>query len=488
MVDSHQVVLVTAVILKLFRTQGSRERRDQIRFRYLIERLGVAGVGDYLKQNLDFPLQPCDILPPPPTNHEDFLGWFKQKQDDLWAVGVCIPVGRLRWDQLEGMAAIALRWGDGTLRTTHDQSMIIPNIPTRFKKEVCADLASYGLSEEADSITRNVVACTGKQFCNLAVTETKGYALQLIERLRKKALVLHGIRIHMSGCINACGQHHTADIGLKGVRVRRLLGAKDGFDVFLGGAMNRQVQLALPYKMGVDVDQMPHLVEEVIREYYLHRTPGQTFSAYWRQRLDGATEAKALEEDYRPPTWVCEKCDHRHQGEDPPVFCPSCSALRRHFARLETEEGPNGSSKVQRSHSMPQYQQAKPAHQIQQSGTTPQAQKMEQTPSLPIQDQNGFCKVALVSSIPQGRGLCIQVNGKEIALFRVNGGIYAIDNLCPHEGGSLADGEIKGKIVTCPLHAWTFDACTGCGIEPGDAQVARYETRIEKEDVFIKMK
>ena len=537
LVKVEQVVEVTAAILRLFRTKGSREKRDQIRFRYLIEKIGIAGVLEHLKENLNFSLEPCDISPPPPREHEDFLGWFKQRQEDLWALGVCIPVGRLAWNQLEGMAVIASRWGDATLRTTHDQEIIIPNIPTRFKDEVSADLAKYGLSAESDSVTRNVVACTGRQFCNLAVTETKGYALQLIEKLKKRALVLHGIRIHMSGCINSCAQHHTADIGLKGVRVRRLMGAKDGFDVFLGGAINRQVQLALPYKAGVDVDQLPHVIEEVIKEYYLHRKPGQTFSDYWRERLDGATLVNVLEKDYRPPTWICEKCEYKHLGEDPPIFCPSCSALRRHFARLEEtlEEVPQIDKKEEISqYPSPAILQKKEERQLSEgSGSFPTPHPERSPEAVPrggvegsiVRDpsirplgslrvtpeeknsprgqlsydhlsnfqQRGpettheFQKVAQVSSIPQGRGFCVKINGKEIALFRVNGSIYAIDNLCPHEGGSLAEGEIKDNIVTCPLHGWTFNACTGCGIDPSDAKVARYETKIEGEEVLVKV-
>ncbi len=468
-VEDNRVVDVTASLLRLFRTQGSREKRDQIRFRYLIERIGLDGVWDHLKKSLNFSLEHDETPPPPSAGHEDFMGWFKQKQEDLWALGVCIPVGRLSWSQVEGLAVIASRWGNGTLRTTHDQGIIIPNVPTRFKEEVSSDLAQYGLSSESDSITRNVVVCTGKQFCNLAVTETKGYALQLIERLKKRALVLHGIRIHLSGCLNACAQHHTADIGLKGVRVRRLLGAADGFDVFLGGAINRRVQLALPYKAGVDVDQLPHVIEEAVQEYYLQRKPGQTFSDYWRERLDGTTQAptvlsgqaNVLEQDYQMPVWICEKCEYRHLGEDPPVFCPSCSALRRHFARLEE----NTSSPI------PSTKEGN------QPGTSPLQQ---------MQTPDGFQKAAQGSDIPEGRGLCVKIGGKEIALFRVEGKICAIDNLCPHEGGSLAEGEIRDKVVTCPLHHWTFNACTGCGIDPSDQKVDRYETQMRGEEVWIK--
>jgi len=346
----------------------------------------------------------------------------------------------------------------------------VPYIPTRFKEEVVRDLARYGLSPEADTIVRNVVACTGKQFCNIAVSETKSHALQLIEDLRKRALVLHGIRIHMSGCPSSCAGHHIADIGLKGVRVRRLLGTEEGFDVFLGGGIHRGVQLGLPYKAGVDVGQLPQLIEEVVQEYYLNHKPGQSFSDYWRECLEGATQAKVLEEDYRPPVWVCEKCEYHYRGEDPPVFCPSCSALRRHFARIEEKDGD------------PNLVEAGESLQVSSGKESEMPQIQEESPP-----EEGFRKVALAQAVSPGKGLKVILEDKEIALFRFQDRIFAIDNLCPHEGGSLADGEITNNIVTCPLHGWTFDVCRGCGIDPSDQKVSSYEVRVEGEDVWIKL-
>ena len=135
----------------------------------------------------------------------------------------------------------------------------------------------------------------------------------------------------------SCAQHHTADIGLKGVRVRRLIGTREGYDVYLGGGVAGDIHLARRYKLGVDIDQLPFLVEEVVQEYYLKHRAGQTFSAYWRERLRAEVAAdpvKVGEAEYCPDTWVCERCEYRHRGEDPPVFCPGCAGVRRLFVRV----------------------------------------------------------------------------------------------------------------------------------------------------------
>lgn len=338
LVPPERVVEVVRALLNLFCEQGSREKRDRARFAYLVEALGVEGVLAELDQRLEMPLVPCTSPPELPAGHDDLVGWLGQRQAGKWALGLAAPVGRLGWQQLEGLSIAAKRWASGMLRCTLDQGIVVVDVPTGFKDAVATMAARYGLSGQADSIVRNVVACTGKQFCNIAVTETKAHALKLIDELRRRALAMHGIRIHISGCPSACALHHTADIGLKGVRVRRLLGTREGFDVYLGGGINSQLHLALPYKTGVDVDQLPQLVEEVLREFYLRHKPGQTFSSFWRERLRDTRAAATGERDYCPPVWECERCGHHFHGEDPPIYCPQCAGLRRHFARLELED------------------------------------------------------------------------------------------------------------------------------------------------------
>jgi precorrin-3B synthase len=350
-VRPDQVVDVTRALFDLFREQGSREKRNRSRFRFLIEAIGVGGVLEYLEQHLPFPLQPCVAEPIPAGQYDDLIGWFPQTDPKLWTMGLCVPLGRMTWRQLEGLALLSKKWGDGQLRTTHEQGIAVINIPTGFREAAATDAAALGLTIYADPLARNTMACTGNQFCNIAVTETKGNMLQLTEKLRQRSLMLHGIRIHMSGCPSNCAQHLTADVGLKGVRVRRLLGTREGFDVFLGGGIAGRVHLGMPYKLGVDVDQLPQLIEEVTNEFYLKHKAGQTFSAYWREILQDRKANKVTDDDYSPPTWICDGCDYHHIAEDPPVFCPSCAGLRRLFARVEEEY-------IEQFHKSPQAVQA----------------------------------------------------------------------------------------------------------------------------------
>ncbi len=452
LVRPEEAVDVTRSILDLFRAKGTREKRNAARFCFLVKEIGPEGVLAWLDERLPFRLQRCDERPAPAASYDELIGWFRQQDPQLWTMGLSVPLGRLSWRQLEGLAILSSKWGDGQLRTTHEQGIAVINIPTRFKDAAAIDAAALGLSMHADSLDRNTMACTGSQFCNIAVTETKGHMFQLLEKLRKKQVKLEGIRIHMSGCPSSCAQHFTADIGLKGVRVRRLLGTREGFDVFLAGGIGGQVEMGRPYRLGVDVDQLPALIEEVVAEYYLHHRPGQTFSAYWRERLPADDAAKAGDDDYHPPIWICEKCQHRHAGIDPPVFCPNCAGLRRFFARLEdlAADAPAGKS----------------------------AEGPERA--------DGFVYAAEASAVKEDAGVAVEFGGNEIALFRVGDQVHAIDNACPHEGAPLAQGSVQNGVITCPWHGWTFHACSGCSLAPAGHDVAKYETLVEEGKVYVK--
>lgn len=133
----------------------------------------------------------------------------------------------------------------------------------------------------------------------------------------------------MSGCANACAQHHTADIGLKGVKVRKGLKIVDGFDLYLGGGVSDQLELGILHKKGVPFGQLAESLEQLIREFHTHRQDGESFSAFWRRRLGpGEPEVVAPEE---LPTWRCEECGYLHTGQNSPGFCPRCAAVRTRF-------------------------------------------------------------------------------------------------------------------------------------------------------------
>jgi nitrite reductase/ring-hydroxylating ferredoxin subunit len=215
--------------------------------------------------------------------------------------------------------------------------------------------------------------------------------------------------------------------------------------------------------LGVDEHQLPVLVEDVVNEYYLRHRVGQTFSAYWREKLQDIEATKTGDRELSPPIWVCESCDFHHRGEDPPVYCPQCAGLRRHFARLEDT--------------------AKD-----QAGDSPQTAVSQ--PAIPAR-ADGFIPIAEENLIPAEAGYRVEVAGRELALFRVTSPqgptIVAIDNTCPHAGGSLAEGTLTGDVVTCPLHGWQFNTCNGCRVDRSGEGVTNYPCLVENGRVYVKL-
>jgi ferredoxin-nitrite reductase len=340
-VRPQHVVGVTYRILQVFRELGSRsDRRTHVRFRYLIERIGPDAVLAEVERRLGRSLPLFTEPPPPPSASESFIGWFPQRDPGRAAVGVAVPVGRLTWQRMEGLAVLARKFGDGTLRTAIDQNVLLPNVALQSRAALGHALAALGLSWDADSLTRSTVVCTGKQFCSLAVTETKGYALQLLEELRRRQVESYGLRIAMSGCTNACAQHHTADIGLKGVKVRKGLRIVDAFDIYLGGGVSDSLQLGLLWKKGVPFTRLAEVLERTIGEFHRQRIGDESFSAFWRRKLVGQeAEVVAPEE---PPRWRCRECRHLHDGAEAPGICPRCAAPRGRFARDDAGDAPGG--------------------------------------------------------------------------------------------------------------------------------------------------
>lgn len=475
-VTEDQAPDVFRASLDVFRAEGSREKRDRSRMRFLIERIGVDGFLERIHDRLGYRLKPNDVELPAIDRSEDFIGWFRQKQAGLWAMGVSIPLGRLTHEQMRGLGDLAESLGDSTLRASYDQGIVIPNIEESKRSEASRALGRLGLDHHADSVTRNVVACTGRQFCNIAVSETKGHAFTLIDRLRAKGINLNDIKINMSGCPSACAQTYTADIGLKGVRVRRTGGTRDGFDVFLGGGAHGPVELGLAYAKGVDVDQLPELIERLVREFDRDRSEGDTFSRYWRERIvrEGASPRTIVETEFRPDIWICDYCSYRHTGDDPPFFCPKCSSLRKHFARIDSKGGDTEAAIAF----------ADSSNTSLESTNADIRQPVSEAANAPRSD--GFRDVGSAVELEAKGRLAVELDGRELAVFNDGGVIRCVDGLCPHEGGPLSQGTCNQGVITCPWHDWTFDAATGRCVDDASCSIRTYPIRVEGGRLLIK--
>ena len=243
-----QVRPVCAAIGAIFREHGNRDKRTAARLKFLVEAWGIERFAAELVDRLDF--APDTDLPPLPAlpRERDHLGVLPQRQPGLHSVGLATRLGRLTAEQLALVGRLATEHGDGVVRFTNNQNLVLLSVPTARVDEVVRQANNALLPADADIWQRNFVACTGAQFCNLALTDTKldpgadSPAEAALRALQERlGHFRHFVRINYNGCPNACGQHWIADVGLQGVRLKGPGGEEvPGALVTVGGGLGQQ--------------------------------------------------------------------------------------------------------------------------------------------------------------------------------------------------------------------------------------------------------
>jgi sulfite reductase (ferredoxin) len=289
-VQQHQAGDVVRKITELFRDQqGLRENRDRARMKHLFLREGWTAetfLAD-LNRRLGYQLDPAVEEAVPDDIFRDHVGIHRQKQDGLCYVGVSVSRGRMTAAQLSAAAELARRYGNGQLRTTVMQNLILVNVPSTKANELARELAGIGLAVEGSSFWRGTVACTGTEFCKLAITETKGFARWIVDELEER---LPGfdqqLKLHVTGCPNSCGQHWIADIGMEGKKIKHLGKLEDAYYFCVGGSVGLHQQIARPVGYRCLATEVPDALERLLGGYLQARKPGENLRAYFGRTSD----------------------------------------------------------------------------------------------------------------------------------------------------------------------------------------------------------
>jgi sulfite reductase (ferredoxin) len=278
---------VWAGVAGLFRDYGYRRLRHRARIKFLVADWGPERFREVLeKEYLGYALP--DGPPPaaPAGGVRDHIGVHAQR-DGLNYVGFAPRVGRLNGDALHAIAALADKYGSGRVRTTTEQKVVILDVPDRNVAALTADLESADLQVRPSVFRRHMMACTGIEFCKLAIVETKGRAADLITELERRLPDFSApVTINVNGCPNSCARIQTADIGLKGSLVTDASGDQvEGFQIHLGGSLSggdaegsgfgRKVR-----GLKTTAADLPDYVERVLRRFEAGRAPDETFAAW----------------------------------------------------------------------------------------------------------------------------------------------------------------------------------------------------------------
>src|SRR5690349_4173471 len=278
-------------VVSIFRDYGYRRLRHRARIKFLVADWGVEKFrqvleDEYLHRKLID--GPAPAIPERPIDH---VGVHKQK-DGLNYVGVAPASGRVSGTTLVALADAAERAGSGRVRLTPQQKIVVLDVPDRKVAALIGTLNKLGLQAEPSPWRRSTMACTGIEFCKLAIVETKERAIRLVEELEKRLADVHPdvpISIHLNGCPNACARTQVADIGLKGMIVTDAEGNQvEGFQVHLGGGLGLDAGFGRKLRgLKVTSADLGEYVERVVRGYVEQRTEGERF-AQWVMRADEA--------------------------------------------------------------------------------------------------------------------------------------------------------------------------------------------------------
>ncbi|HEX6235361.1 MAG TPA: nitrite/sulfite reductase [Jiangellaceae bacterium] len=283
-VPLDEVPDVWAAVTRLYRDYGYRRLRTRARLKFLVEDWGVERFRDVLEtEYVNRPLRDGSPVLVPERAY-DHVGVHRQ-QDGRFYVGVAPLVGRVSGTRLGKLADIVQAHGSGRIRTTPQQKLVILDVAPDQVESLVTALDDIGLQARPSAFRRDTMACTGLEFCKLAIVETKGLAAATIAELERRLADVTGqldtpITLNVNGCPNSCARIQVADIGLKGQIVR----GEDGFQVHLGGGLGLDAGLGRKARgLKVTSAELPDYVERLVRRFIASREPGERF-AQWALR------------------------------------------------------------------------------------------------------------------------------------------------------------------------------------------------------------
>jgi ferredoxin-nitrite reductase len=287
---------VADAVVRLFIDHGDRTNRNKARLKYVLDSMGIDKFMAATEERLGTRLAraPADaITPRPPFDRAAHIGVHPQKQAGLNWVGVVLPVGRLTAEQMRGLAKIAADLGDGDIRLTVWQNLLISGVPDDKVALAEAAISALGLSTKASSIRAGLIACTGNFGCRFSASDTKRHAEEIAEWCEARVTIDGPVNIHLTGCHHSCAQHYIGDIGLIACKVETSEegGAVEGYHVFVGGGFGPGAALGREIYRDVKAEDAPPMIERMLKAYLAHRDADETFLTFTRRHETDALKA-----------------------------------------------------------------------------------------------------------------------------------------------------------------------------------------------------
>jgi sulfite reductase (ferredoxin) len=286
----EQVLPAIKGVAELFRdSEVLREHRERARLKFLFLRHGWTAEHflDELQGRIGFKLEPAAEEHAPDDVYRDHVGIHAQKQTGLSYVGAVVLRGRITADQMQVSADLADRYAGGELRATNMQNLLVVNVPTLNAEPLARELDAIGFRVNGSSFARGTIACSGTEFCKIAITETKSFSRWLVEEMdeRLPGFDQH-LKLHVTGCPNSCGQHWIADVGLEGKKIKVNGEMVDAYYFCVGGALGLHSGTARPVGYRCAATDVPEALERLLGRYLAEREDGENLRRFFARHSD----------------------------------------------------------------------------------------------------------------------------------------------------------------------------------------------------------
>jgi ferredoxin-nitrite reductase len=304
-VKPAEATMVADAIVRVFIDHGDRTDRTKARLKYVLDSMGIERFLALVEEKLGRRLArvpAAAILPRPVFDRAAHIGVRKQRQAGLNWIGVATMVGRLSPEQMRGLAKISADLGDGDIRLTVWQNLLISGVPDDKVAVARAAIDAIGLSTETNSVRAGLVACTGNTGCKFAASDTKRHAEAIARWCDNRVALNVPVNIHLTGCHHSCAQHYIGDIGLLACKVAACDDGDqvEGYHILVGGGFGPDAGLARDIYRDVKAEDAPRTIERMLKGYLAHRTSAEEpFFAFARRhevdRLKSLFAAEAVE-------------------------------------------------------------------------------------------------------------------------------------------------------------------------------------------------
>ena len=293
---------IADAVVRLFIEHGDRTDRNRARLKYVLDAMGIEAFVALLEQKLGRTFDramPGAVAPRPAFDRTAHIGIHAQKQPGLNWIGIVLPVGRMSVTQMQGLAAIARDLGDGDLRLTVWQNLLISGVPTEKLDETEERIEALGLAIQTNAIRSGLVACTGNTGCKFAASDTKRHAEDIAAWCETRLALDTPVNIHLTGCHHSCAQHFVSEIGLLACKVQ--MNEDDdpveGYHILIGGGFGPNAALGRELYRDVVAQDAPRIIARILKAYLAHRaSPEETFLAFARRHEIDALKTMAERE------------------------------------------------------------------------------------------------------------------------------------------------------------------------------------------------